>query len=570
MKKSRVLAALQAAVLLVVLLSACSGASGDPTSQTSASGTPTAAQATGKANIFGWEVPEKTLEITAFNASGNYAPTEEQKLGRENMERYVLENFNVKLTMETTDGDGNEALNLALASNSYPEVIFWADYNMVLRLKEQNRAQDLTPYMDTLVKDIREKCGDTYPLLLDDNGRLYYLPIEVGALMELPDYSAHIRYDEWLQIGSPVIETSDDYYNALKEILRVNPRTPNGETRYAMSLYNTQDYPVAFGGYWGLKRGWKVGDDNSFVNWAFTDEGKAMTRWFNRIYLDGLFDPDAFNNKFDDWKAKFSNEKLVGAIGGWWISYNAGHEVWATLDPELPENKRYVQVSFKASEADAAHITGKSKYGNGYTVITDKASDAEGILKFINFQATELGLALFNWGIPNGVPSYKDPDVKIKEWNIDENGNWAFDEEAKKLFISETWDYNEEAVVGNNAYSFFSTCDRWSDGEYCIWGNQMWYSENKWKTIMMENMKGTIYDATPLILREKDQNITLTEQAISDAWKQYWPVVVQSGSSAEFESNWKALQQAMLGAGLEGYTDLMEKNYRKNMEKLGK
>jgi len=342
MKKVRVLALVLAVALSMCMLTACGGGKdktgGTTVSTPGSAASTTASSAKTTTNIFGWEVPEKTIEITAFNASGSYAPTEEQKVGRENMEKYILDNFNVKLTMQTTDGDGTEAVNLALASNTYPEVIFWADYNMVLKFKQQNKAQDLTPYMDTIGKNIKEKCGDIYPLLLDENKKLYYLPIEAGAIMELPDNSAHIRYDEWLQVGSPKISTPDDYYNALKTILTANPKTPNGESRYAMSLYNTQNYPTAFGGYWGLKRGWKIGSDNSFTYWTNTSEGKAMTKWFNQIYRDGLFDPDAFNNKFDDWKAKFSNERIVGAIGGWWISYNAGHEVWQTLDKNLPEN----------------------------------------------------------------------------------------------------------------------------------------------------------------------------------------------------------------------------------------
>ena len=574
MKKQGILAMVLVIVLLSFPLVSCSNTGSKGTedgASTPAEGTPEATKpASVKTNVFGWEVPEKTLEITAFNAGGNYAPSEEQKTGRENMEKYILENFNVKLTMQTTDGDGTEALNLALASNTYPEIIYWMGYNMVLKFKEQGKAQDLTPYMDTIGKDIKEKCAETYPLLLDDDGKLYYLPIEQGALMELPDYSAHIRYDEWQQIGSPDIKTPDDYYNALKKILEASPKTPNGDARYAMSLYNTMDYPVNFSGYWGLKRGWKIDDNGTFTNWAFTDEGKEMTRWFNQIYRDGLFDPDAFNNTFDDWKAKFSSEKIAGAIGGWWISWNAGHEVWQTLDPNTPEDKRYIQVSFRAPEAEAAYLTGKQKYGNGYTIITDKAKDVESIMKFIDFQATEKGLALFNWGIPNGVTSYKDPARQVKEWNIDENGNWSFDEEAKKQFVNETWDYNDEAVVGNGTYNFFSSSNRWSDGEYCIWGNQMWYSENKWKTIMMNNMKGTIYDATPMILRQKDENVTLTETAISDAWKQGWPTCVQSNSDEEFEANWTALQQAMTGAGIETYTRVMEENYQNNMEKLSK
>ncbi len=572
MNKLRVLAMVLVAALSTCLLASCGDGrqTAGTTGITAASSGTAEPAASAKTNVFGWEVPEKTIEITAFNACGEYAPTEEQKTGRENMEKYLLENFNVKLTMQTTDGDGIEAVNLALASNSYPEVIYEADYDTVLKFKRQNKAQDLTPYMDTIGKDIKEKCGDTYPLLLDDDQKLWYVPIGVNELMELPDRAANIRYDEWLQIGSPKIETPDDYYNALKAILKVNSKTPNGETRYAMSLYNDANYVNDLGGFWGLRNGWKIGSDNSFTYWTDTDEGKAMTKWCNQIYRDGLFDPDAFNNKFDDWKAKFSNEKIVGAIGPWWTVYNAGHEVWQSLDKNVSENKRYIQIGFKAPEAEAAYVTGKTRSGGAYTVITDKAKDAEGIIKFINFQATDPGLALFYWGIPNGVASNKDPNKTVKEWNIDENGKWSFDEDAKKQFISETWDYNQEGLLGTSIYNFFSTFDRWPDGEHHVWPSHMWLSENKWKTMMKDNLKGTIFDATPMLLREMDADTALAEQAVRDNWTMYWPVAVQSKNDPEFEANWSALQNAVNGAGLDGYAKIMEDNYKKNTAKLGK
>ncbi|MDF2986315.1 MAG: transporter substrate-binding protein [Eubacterium sp.] len=570
MRRLRVLALVQAIALSAFLLASCGQQQTAVDSTAKASSEATGGKTSAMANAFGWEVPEKTIEITAFNAPGEYAPSEEQKIGRENMEKYILENFNVKLTMQTTDGDGKEAINLALASGSYPDVIYDAEYDTVLKFKQQNRSQELSSYMDTIGKDIKEKCGDTYPMVLDDQGKLWAIPIGVNELMEMPNKTANIRYDEWLQIGSPKIETPDDYYNALKEILKVNPKTPNGEKRYAMSLFNDQNYVKDFAGYWGLKNGWKIGKDNSFAYWTNTEEGKAMTKWFNGIYRDGLFDPDAFNNTFDDWKAKFSNEKIAGCIGEWWMVYNAGHEVWQSLDKNVSENKRYIQVGFKAPEAEAAYVTGKVRSGGAYTIITDKAKDVQAIMKFINFQATDVGMALFNWGIPNGVPSDKDPNKLIKEWNIDESGNWSFDEKAKEQFISETWDYNQEALLGTATYVFFSSFDRWPDGIHHVWASHMWFSENKWKTIMINNLKDTIYDATPMVLLEEDEDTALAEQAVKDSWTQYWPMVVQSKNDTEFEANWSKLQQAVNGAGIEGYAKTMENNYKKNMAKLSK
>lgn len=527
----------------------------------------------GNVNIFGWEVPAEPITITMMDASGNYAPLESEAAGLKNNIDYLRENFNVHLTVETITGDGNEALNLALASGTYPEVIYNINRDYVSRFVSQGRVVELTPYLDTLAKDIKTSMGDMYPLFLDSENKLWSFPIGMGALYELPDYSAHIRYDEWLAIGEPEIKTPDDYYNALDAILKKFPTTPNGESRYAMSLYELTNpsqgfgYPELFSGYWGLKKGFKISDNNAFTYWAFTDEGKEMTKFFNRFHLDGTLDPDAFANKHADWKEKFSNERIVGAMGGWWISYNAGHEVWLNVDPNSPEDKRFIQVAFKAPEAEAAYITPKNEVPSRNTIITDKAENIEGIIKYINFQATELGSAYVGWGIPNGTP-IGDTDRTVKAWNLHDDGTWEIDPAAKEALIAETWNYNE-ASYEEFSPALFQNYSRWDDGEHCVWLNQMWYNENKWKTIMMNNMEGTIYNATSMTLLEKSDELMQMETAIRDAWTQGWPLAVLANSDAEFDSAWSMLQNALEAAGIHEYEKIAAENYAANEAKLG-
>lgn len=562
-------------LLAALIITGCTNDGKDGSSQTTttkdASGETTDAgtDETPSVNRFGWEVPSETLSITFYDLSGNYSPTEEQKQGRSNLEGYFLEHFNVKLEMLTTDGDGTEALTLALTTGDYPEILTNITYATAVRLKNEGRLQDLTPYIDTVGTNIKRINEDIYPMLLDDDGKLFYIPKASGSIDTLPDYTAALRYDEMEQVGNPDIETPDDFYAAIQEILEENPTTPNGESRYALSFYNTMNYPVLLGGYWGLKSGWDIDEaSNEMTYWAFSEKGKKMTAYFNQIYQDGLLDPDSFANKFDDWKVKFSGERVVGNVGAWWTPYNAGHEVWQALDPETPEEKRYVHLGFKDPDIEQATITGKNKFGTNVTVITDKADNTEDLMKFLNFQATERGLALMNWGIPNGVPSFKSSGDEVILWSIDENGEWAFDQKAKQQLINETWDYAEESLTGAGLYTLVSTVNYWDDGIHCIWANQMWHDENRWKKLMIDNLEGTIFDATAMTMLVKSDEYVLIEQAVTDTWKQYWPITVQSNSDAEFEANWETMQNAFTAANIERYVEIFTENYQNNMNKL--
>ena len=204
-------------------------------------------------NKFGWEVPAEPLKVTVFTASDNWTELEEQKQGIANMKAYLLENFNIEFNYETTDGDAEEAVNLMLASGEYPDVITNLTTAARQKFVDQGRAVDLTTYIENS-PNLTARLGDYLPMYADKDGKYFYLPTYYGNLMDLPDYSAHLRYDEWLAIGSPAIETPDDYYNAIMAILEKYPTTPSGETRYSLSLYN-QGYPEYYlGGYFGLEQ----------------------------------------------------------------------------------------------------------------------------------------------------------------------------------------------------------------------------------------------------------------------------------------------------------------------------
>ena len=65
----------------------------------------------GNVNEFGWEVPEDTLVINILDAAGDYAPTEGEKAGEENVIKYFKEKFNVEFNIQHITGDGTEAVN---------------------------------------------------------------------------------------------------------------------------------------------------------------------------------------------------------------------------------------------------------------------------------------------------------------------------------------------------------------------------------------------------------------------------------------------------------------------------
>lgn len=537
-------------------------------SSASTSGSGELAEGDTIASALGWTVPDETLTISIYYNSSNFSLGEEQKVGMEAMKEYLLKYLNVDYEVMTTDGDASEQLNLLLSSDSYPDIIVGCSTADRDKFISQGRAVDLTDYLPDL-ENVQHRFGSMLSLYQNDEGRILYLPNSFSNLMDLPDYSAHIRYDEWLEIGSPDIETPEDYYNAIMAIYELHPTTDEGEQRYTLSFYNT-GMPEEISGYWGLQDGWKVNDDNTLTYWTETEEGKKMAKFFNAWWRTGTMDPDSMINDWDELRTKISQERVIGMIGGWWIGYNAGHEIWSLTDEDWYEEKRFIQVGFKDTDAENAYVTMKNNAGSSWVIVTDKCEDVSGVMTWIDFTLSDKGIGLTHWGMPNDVESYKNPGTYERIWSLYSDGTWEIDSTAKEELVTETWDYNEEGLFGANTgvYGILNYQGRFDDGIHCLWLNQMWYSENKWKNIMFENMDGTIFDGTNLLFlsMSMDEDVTLAETAVEDAWKQYYPSVIMAESDDEFETAWAELQAAVENAGLETYVQYREENYQHNLE----
>ncbi len=343
-------------------------------------------------------------------------------------------------------------------------------------MQQLDKIIDMAPYIDAIGQNVKKELGDLYPRYIEEDGQVLGLPYGWGML-EIPDYSAHIRYDVYNAMGSPKFETPQEYYEVLKSMINDQPENANGEKVFALS-WNAPGAEMINGintvaGVWGLKAGYKEDDDHKLTHWVNTPEGKEFTAYYNQVHRDGLFDPDAFSNKYDDWKAKFSNQRIIGHIGPWWQSWNAGHEVWQKTDDHWTEEQRFVQVPIKDKEAEMAYLSPKDTTGWGYTVITDKAENPAELIKVMDFMMTPNGTRLMAWGVPNKEGS---------NWNIKEDGTWSFVEAAKQGIIDATYDYEAHRYFGGNKYWLVHPQGSMSDDPSVnAWIDQCFNDLAKWK-----------------------------------------------------------------------------------------
>lgn len=511
-------------------------------------------------NEYGWAVPENTIELN-FYAKGKADP-EKSKTRTEQLQKYVLDNFNVKINKIVYNQDGNERFNLALASNDYPEVITGLSKADVTKLKQQGKIKDLTPYIDKYGENIKKELGDMVNRFKEEDGKIYALPYAWGML-PIPDYSAHIRWDWYQEIGAPQFKTPEEYYDVLKKMVEKHPTNSKGQKVYALSWDNENCSVETIAGVWGLKEGYKEDKDHNLKHWINTAEGLEFTKFYNKVYRDGMLDPDSFSNKFEQWKTKVSDERILGHIGPWWQTWNAGHEVWQKTNKEWKEEQRYVQVAIKDAEAEKAYLSPKDTTGWGYTVITDKAKNPEDIIRFLNFAITPNGTRLFAWGVPN---------LDISNWNF-KDGKWSFNEKAKQEIINASYDYKAHEALGPNYLWLIHPQGAMSDAPNAnAWIDQCFNDQAKWKKMMNDNLKDTIYDNSAMSQIEflPDDSITVIQQQINDVVKAYWSKTVLSKTDAEFDKNYTEMKSKIEKSGVDKMEKYMTEQYKKNLTKWGK
>ncbi|WP_309122358.1 sugar ABC transporter substrate-binding protein [Paenibacillus sp.] len=549
--------------LLVTTLAGCMGGGGNGNEGGGAASEPAGSEPakTGAAakeetvNEFGWKVPAETLEINFYAGQDNPDKVAENS---KMIQEFLLEKFNVKLNKIVYDVDMNEKLNLMLASGDYPEVITGLNEEQAAKWIAQGKAVELSQYIDEHAPNVKSQLGDIYKSFFRADGKLYMLPSYWG-LLPIPGASAHIRNDYWTEMGQPSIDTPEKFYEVLKQMQAAHPTNSNGEPTYALSGYAPMYSRVVptLAGMWGLKGGYKIADDGTNTHWANTDEGLALTLYMNQFYRDGLLDPDSFINTFDDMKAKFSAERVMGYIGSWWITWNVGHEVWQKTDPNWTDDKRFLNVAVKADTAEKAYMTGLDARGTYRTIITDKAEHPEAIMKWFNFSITDIGTRIIGWGVPNAEQSV---------WTY-ENGKIGWVEEMKQAIVDGTYDFTNSDLVGQGVMTLVEGIGTMKDdGKSTYWFDQNFNDEAKWKKIMNENMKDTIYDNTFGIINIPGNDpLAVTNTQVLEQLETLWAKAVTAGTAEESEQFFYEMREKLNAAGLQQIEAYRTKEYQRRL-----
>lgn len=435
--------------------------------------------------------------------------------------------FNVTLSLKTYD---NESLNLDLSGGNTTDIVQVNDANIEGVVKGKHAVnledyQDIAPNIFSENMNFRNELMKTYKS--NGDGVQYFVTPRVTFDGAEANYGTVlnngyiVRWDLYKEIGCPEINNDDDYIEALKKMKEIYPETEDGLPVYAMSAYNDSQLHAYFykgclaEGYINLQGGIYVQNvtTNELVPDLY-DEGVegdtpfwSGVKFYNKLYREGLLDPDCFITKSEDLKEKYNKGQYLGGSVNWY--YGTYNDNQRTADPETL--KEYVTLPSYLGWGNEKNLGG---WFGKYFFVSSHSENVERAVMILDYLQSEE----FSRDIDSGV-----------------EGRWTTDDSGKPSLTADTvamktdgsrLDEWKASGIGESDLSAMCGLDYYnvaSDGGLI----DLWYDED-----MLDDS---------MTYAEKDMCSTLGIDIPSDTLKKR----VEAGTSIDLGTGINAIQMGL-------------------------
>ncbi len=344
---------------------------------------------------------EKPVDITWYQI--NRASSVAKSMDEIRAFQEIAKATNINLTFEhpAAGSNSNEQINLLIASNALPDIIFWNWKSMpggITKYVEEDVAIPLndldTPYYDAVL-DKYPECKK-YAYLEDGVLPAFY---QLDPDPQRTTYGGFVVRQDWLKkLGLEIPETIDDWHNVLTAI---KTQDPNGNGQNDELPYmeqkggNLSSFAAAYGVLPGLCYDPATG---KVVYGPAQSSYKEFLLTMNQWYSEGLIDPEFATNDSKQFIAKIQNE-LAGTWTGT-INKAVGNNILVVR--ETNPDFSNLGITAPKKNADGIPYSPKSdalmKLGES-GIITSSSQNPQAAARLLDYCYSEEGNTLLNWGI---------------------------------------------------------------------------------------------------------------------------------------------------------------------------
>ncbi|HYH05191.1 MAG TPA: ABC transporter substrate-binding protein [Bacillota bacterium] len=268
--------------------------------------------------VWGEEKELKTFTFYYGDSNARTVDLSETSIGKK-----ITAITGVKVKTEYIVGsDERTKSGLMIAAGDYPDLIL--PHNETHKFVE---AGALVPLDDFVAKsELVKKAykGDLKKLAWKD-GHIYFLsPIRPEPDRLYPSGGFYLPVDLLREAGWPVVTNIDQYFNLIRSYVKKHP-TFNGKPTIGFTceaddwrIYILKQSGTHLMGY--ANTGETIIDTkaNTAHTYALASYTKAYIKKLNQLYLEGLFDKEAFSQNYDQYKAKIASGRVIGFFDERW------------------------------------------------------------------------------------------------------------------------------------------------------------------------------------------------------------------------------------------------------------
>ena len=584
MTKTRRLLALAVVFMMVLALAACSSPSASP----SATAAPTqAAKDDGAATTDkGTEEEPDSVErefysIEMFNTYANYMGVNGGWWGK-----ILKDELNMELNIISPNvaGTGDTLYQTRSAAGNLGDSIVISSSRMI-DCQAAGLLMDMAPYLldaPNLQKlsIAYEKFAEMFP-----DGGVYAIPGRVSGLSPTtaagrglnPEVAVYLRYDYYMEMGSPEINGWDGLLELLAEMCEKYPTNELGNKTYGYSAFPDWDGNSVRAAHEMLYMdGYAPGNGYiwyNYTNGATTSvvdpEGEYYQhlKRLNKAYNMGILDPDSSTQNWDNIAQKFRDGQV---LFGWWPFLASS--VFDRFDRTT--RYPYAPVPVKGTTLNSPGYNPYGLEGNAYA-IGSQAKYPERIIEFYDWLTSPRGIGLTNGRVEGVTYTMVDGQPVLTDFAKDGN----IDKQAPEDMGGGTWDdgspkFNYPLTHQDDPNELLNGASNNSN----LWASTIADNNNEWNTHyrdfyktespmrlfqdggMMVVTPGTYY-TTP----SEPSDITTIRAQIKEIVQPAGWRMIYASNEAEFDSIW---QEALGQLDDFGLQELLEYDMRITNEKI--
>lgn len=489
--KLRILAAALSALTAAGAFSGCSQGSAASSSSDGSASEESSAQADTPVDITWYQVNRVSAVAKSMNDVRAF--------------QEIAKATNINLTFEhpSSGSDTNEQINLLIASNALPDIIFWNWKSMPGGIAKYVQEETILPLNDLDTPNY-DAALERYPECEQ------YAYLEDGTLPAFyqldPDprrttYSGFVVRQDWLeQLGLEVPETVDDWHIMLTAFKTQDPNG-NGEADEIPYIEDKGNNLKSFAAAWGVLAGVCYDPDTGKVVYGPAQpEYKEFLKTMNQWYSEGLIDPEFATTDKKQYAAKIQNQQA----GSWSGSINRA--VGDNIAAVRTTDESFSCVGINAPKKDENSVAympqsdSLMKLGEA-AIITTSCQNPQAAARLLDYCYSEEGQTLLNWGIEGESYEIVDGEKQFTD-NIMNPGEGLVPKSAILLYAMpangnpKVMDFDAASKIQYTYQESYDSIDNWmkADTSLMIHPNTQYTAEESSQIASIINECTTYHD----------------------------------------------------------------------------